>query len=87
MATEQRVGVTIDRCAGCLQVWFDLVELDRVLKTQRQLSEAFAVYDIPFRLEIDGPQRRCPRCDQITLLSGSIGDVRAHRCRICGASW
>jgi hypothetical protein len=83
MFGEHRVGVAIDRCRGCSHVWFDTFELDRVLKSERKLSETFAVYDVPFRFELAGSESQCPRCWQRTLLSGFIGDVRAWRCSIC----
>ena len=83
MRLEERSAVTIDRCDTCQHIWFDGFELDRVLKTERKLSELFALYQIPFRTATSQSAMRCPRCDKYSLIHGWVGGVLAHRCHIC----
>src|SRR5262245_48656561 len=49
MAPLRRSGVMLDRCPSCAAIWFDTLELDRVLKSERRIREFLAFYDVPFQ--------------------------------------
>lgn len=83
MTNEQMGFVVLDRCERCDQVWFDIFELDRVLKNERGRSERFVVYEIPFTPLPADRGLKCPRCDKDTLVPGLASDLPLHRCSIC----
>jgi Zn-finger nucleic acid-binding protein len=84
MDALQRAGAALDRCQRCSVIWFDTLELDRVLKSERSIREYLAYYDVPFRRDSDPLLIACPRCQTRTLDQGRVGAVPTHRCSHCG---
>jgi len=82
-------GVEVDRCAGCGAMWFDSLELDKVLASKD--SKAFVkTLDIGATGRSTGVRALgglvCPRCRSplITLLDMKQSHVEEMGCTVCG---
>ncbi len=87
---EETVGeIVVDRCPGCHGIWFDLLELERVLESDPRalLDEDRAFQAHPGE---PGPRIQCPRCQGTYLIKlnsrlrpGTILDS----CKVCYGVW
>ena len=79
----RRSGVCLDRCSQCAQVWFDMFELDRILRSRLSTDARFTIYDLPFKPDRDSALSVCPRCNRDTLRHGRTGEIRVRSCDFC----
>ena len=89
MAPETFAGITIDRCPDCHGIWFDVFELESVLRADpRLLLSEDRHFQAPHRDE--GERLNCPRCRGTYLIKlnsrerpGTIVDS----CTVCYGVW
>jgi Zn-finger nucleic acid-binding protein len=79
MTSEERFGVTVDRCEKCSALWFDAEELDRWLGDAAATDDGRPESLIPAR---GVGSRPCPRCTHALDTAGWTGLV-LDRCKNC----
>ena len=83
MGLLRRSSVLLDRCGRCSQIWFDVFELERVLRSRIDTSSHFTMYYLPFRPDSPAETASCPRCNRDTLRTGRTGETIVRRCELC----
>jgi len=83
MRQQTAHGVTIDRCAACGGLWFDLEEIHEYVRTKRPNARFFPEDD-HFDKHTKGSGTRCSCCEEEALEVGSIGGIPFLRCTWCG---
>ena len=79
--------VDVDQCVDCGGIWFDALELERVLASP---SSARALVAPPRRPADDDVRGRCPRCrgDGALVRVASRGaPIHVDTCAVCGGKW
>lgn len=91
-----RDGIGIDRCPSCGGIWFDMLELENVLRlkpAELLRSDVNAAYS---RSAADGPagagpRRNCPRCEGtvylIKMKSRAGRGATVDSCKVCFGAW
>lgn len=78
----------IDGCFYCYGLWFDYNELRRFF-TAPKLYNKFRLPKHNFKVKIkDAPeQRKCPRCEDSTLVEHALDEVIVDECPDCKGIW
>ncbi|MFH1748914.1 MAG: zf-TFIIB domain-containing protein [Planctomycetota bacterium] len=89
MNEEQIAGVSLDRCPTCHGLWFDMLELEKLLDANpRPLLKEDARFQ---KLAKDEPrQLHCPRCRGtylIKLNSRARPGTIVDSCTVCYGTW
>ena len=89
LVSESLEDVTIDRCPACGGIWFDVLELEKILEAD---PRSLLAEDAQFKAAANeaGPPRECPRCGPTPMIklnsrqrSGTIVDS----CTVCFGTW
>lgn len=82
-------GIEIDRCAGCGALWFDALELDKVL-SGAHAKDMVQVLDIGSKGRVSGGRALggvvCPRdrSPLITVVDPKQSHIEESACTVCG---
>jgi len=88
LGVESVEGIEIDRCPSCRGIWFDCLELEKLLEADpRPLLKEDARFEVLPGAE--GPRISCPRCKTylIKLNSRIRPGTVLDSCTICHGTW
>lgn len=76
-------GFTVDRCPTCRAMWFDAVELQKVLAITGAASE---IDSVPSRPRTRHGAHACPRCRSplVVMSDAAQAHVAMLGCTVCG---
>jgi uncharacterized protein len=88
MSTADAGGVVIDRCPTCGGIWFDALELDKVLASGAAKSVAKEADPLPAAKGAKGPLQ-CPRDKGRLIRMAALGQPHVHyeSCAVCGGAF
>jgi Zn-finger nucleic acid-binding protein len=88
MSTADVGGVTIDRCPTCGGMWFDAMELDKVLAS-REVREAAKKLDSLPPAKESRERMHCPRDKGWLIRMAALGQPHVHyeSCKVCGGAF
>ena len=92
MTPVQAGGITVDVCKeGCGGMWFDQLELKRLDEPGESAGQTLLDIEVSPSASVDrSEQRRCPKCDDITLMRSFYSprmQVEVDHCAGCGGHW
>ena len=77
-------GIEVDRCVNCRGIWFDMLEADRLKKSEG--SEAIDVGDAELGKSFNEIDRiQCPKCNEpmLRMVDGRQPHIWYESCPVC----